>query len=88
MDRLSYFLSRELERTVVNKTELNGSYDLTLKWMPANLGNNGPDLPDPGDQGSPDIFTAIREQVGLRLAAERGPVPTMVIDSVERPSAN
>lgn len=88
MDRFSYFLSRELGRAVVNKTELNGSYDLTLKWTPANLANNGPDLPDPGDPGSPDIFTAIREQLGLRLAAERGPVPTMVIDSVERPSAN
>jgi uncharacterized protein (TIGR03435 family) len=88
LDRLCYFLSRELERTVVNKTELKGNYDLTLKWTPANLTNNGRDLSAPGDQESPDIVTAIREQLGLRLTAEHGPVPTSVIDHVERPSAN
>ena len=38
MDRLSFFLSRELGRHVINKTELTGNYDLTLKWAPVNLG--------------------------------------------------
>jgi uncharacterized protein (TIGR03435 family) len=88
MARLSFFLSRELGRPVADKTGLDGTYDLTLKWTPSNSGDGGPDVSDAGDQGSASIFTAIREQLGLRLNAERGPVSTTIIDSVQRPTEN
>jgi uncharacterized protein (TIGR03435 family) len=81
-------LSRELAlvlgRVVVNQTGLSGRYDLSLRWTPddaAALASSSPDIP-------PDIFTAIQEQLGLKLESTKGPVPVLVIDSVEKPSPN
>jgi uncharacterized protein (TIGR03435 family) len=84
-------LARELAqmqgRAVINKTGLTGSYDLTLRWTPENsatpLLNGAPD-PNP----PPDLFTAIQEQLGLKLESAKGPVEVMVIDHIERPSEN
>ncbi len=80
MARLAVFLSRQVGRPVVDKTGLDGTYDLTLKWTP--------DSTDASEPMGGSIFTAVREQLGLRLEAERGPAPTMIIDSVEKPSPN
>ena len=84
-------LSRQqLDRPVVDKTGLTGKYDFTLKWIPDDrrtptVGQQGTDdTPPPG----PSIFTAIQEQLGLRLEPQKGPVEVLVIDHVERPSEN
>jgi uncharacterized protein (TIGR03435 family) len=81
-------LARELAqvvgRVVVNQTGLSGRYDLSLRWTPddgAAAASSSPDVP-------PDIFTAIQEQLGLKLESTKGPVPVLVIDSVEMPSPN
>jgi uncharacterized protein (TIGR03435 family) len=77
-------------RLVVNKTGLTGKYDFTLKWTP----DAGMGAPPPGDTGAPAepagpaLFTALQEQLGLKLEATKDPVDTLVIDSVEMPSEN
>jgi len=67
-------------RVVVDRTGLNGRYEFTLRFTP-------PGAPAGGDD-RPGLFTAIQEQLGLRLEATRAPVDTFVIDHVERPTAN
>jgi uncharacterized protein (TIGR03435 family) len=89
MSTLSDTLSRtELNRTVVDKTELVGSFDVTLNWItdpsdPLYDGLGGPPTSEPG--AGPSLFTALQEQLGLRLQAGRGPVEVLVIDRVEKP---
>ena len=85
-------LSRQLGRTIVDKTGLTGNYDFTLEWTPegaaptpAGGASSGAALPD---QSGPDIFTAIQEQLGLKLASARGPVDVIVVDHIEKPTAN
>jgi uncharacterized protein (TIGR03435 family) len=75
---LSSNLGNQLSRTVIDKTGLQGKYDWTLVWDP-----------DPSaDSTSPSLFTAVQEQLGLKLDPQKGPVETLVIDSVEHPSEN
>ena len=75
---LSSNLGNQLGRTVVDKTGLQEKYDWTLAWDP-----------DPGvDYTAPSIFTAVQEQLGLKLEPQKGPVETLVIDAVEKPSEN
>ncbi len=82
----------ELGRLVVDETGLKGHYDWTLKWTPEQIdpmfrGPAGAPAPPP-DASGPSIFTALEEQLGLRLEARKGPVEVLVIDSIERPSPN
>jgi uncharacterized protein (TIGR03435 family) len=73
--------SQQLARTVVDKTDLKGEYDFTLKWTPEpGQGGGFPGLPPPGpdalppvDTNGPSIFTAIQEQLGLRLESAKVP---------------
>ncbi|HEX7362621.1 MAG TPA: M56 and DUF3738 domain-containing protein, partial [Bryobacteraceae bacterium] len=93
-------LSRSLGRIVVDETGLKGNYDFTLKWTPDESqdrtfqgppgnGNQPMDNPAPPPETSgPSVFTAIQEQLGLKLKAEKGPVEVLVIDQAEKPSAN
>jgi uncharacterized protein (TIGR03435 family) len=77
-------LAQVLGRVVLNQTGLSDRYDLSLRWTPddaAALASPSPDAP-------PGIFTAVQEQLGLKLESAKGPVPVLVIDSVERPSPN
>ena len=77
-----------LDRPVVDKTGLTGRYDFDLTWAP-DASQFGGEVPvAPADASSPPLFTAIREQLGLRLEATKGPVEVLVIDSVERASPN
>ncbi len=69
--------ARVLDRPVVDRTGLNGAFDVELEWA-------ADDRPEAGSS----IFTAIQEQLGLKLEAERAAVDVLVIDQVERPSAN
>jgi len=87
MAKFAATLSSTLSRTVVDKTGLTGTYDLALKWLPDDSSTPlAPDAPAPAipeDRG-PSIFTALQEQLGLRLESQKGPVETLVIDSVEK----
>ena len=94
---LTPMLSRILGRTVVDKTGLTGKFDMTMEWTPDESqamqalpggGPNGPAPPPPADPNGPSIFTAIQEQLGLKLESQKGPVEILVIDHVEKPSEN
>jgi uncharacterized protein (TIGR03435 family) len=88
-------LSQIVGRKVIDKTGLDGRYDFTWKWTPE---RQDPTAGVPGDGGArldpvspdfgPSIFSALQEQLGLKLESLKGPVETLVIDSVEKPSAN
>ena len=85
VELLAEYLSKTLGRNVVDKTGVTGRYDISLKWTPedviaANV--------DPAPDAKPDIFTAIQEQLGLKLVPTKAPVPVLVIDHVEMPSEN
>jgi len=92
--KLVWFLKgrRELgHRLVLDQTGLTGNYDFTLQWTaenPTSNGISGPDSATTPDSSGPPIFTAIREQLGLKLDATKGQVETIVIDNIERPSEN
>ena len=81
-----------LDRPVVDQTRLEGRYNFALNWTPdetqfASLGGVPPGIGDKPD-APPDLFTAIQQQVGLKLEATKALVDVMVIDKVEKPSAN
>jgi uncharacterized protein (TIGR03435 family) len=79
-----------LNRLVVDRTGLEGTFDMTLRFTPENIPNFGPGGPPPGlpaiDPNGPSIFTAVQEQLGLKLDSQRGPVEVLVIDRVSRPT--
>jgi len=93
MEKLAQTLTgmteRELGRFVIDKTGIEGKYDLTLTWSPedrpAAIANGAADNTAPP---GPSIFTAIQEQLGLKLESTKGPVQTLVIDHIEQPSEN
>ncbi len=80
MTSLASSLTNEVHRTVIDKTGLAGKYDLGLKWST----DDGTAQAD----SAPEIFTALQEQLGLKLQPGKGPVETLVVDSVEMPSEN
>jgi uncharacterized protein (TIGR03435 family) len=75
-------LSGPAGRMVVDRTGLTGSWDFELTFAVENRG--GPDTP-PADPNAPSFFTAVQEQLGLKLEATKGPVDVLVIDSIEKP---
>jgi bla regulator protein blaR1 len=78
-------------RKIVNKTGLTGQYDISLKWTPlqaaAASGAAGGSTPAGGDEGV-SFFTALEEQLGLKLVPTKAPGQVLVIDHIERPSEN
>jgi uncharacterized protein (TIGR03435 family) len=78
--RIAQLLSREAGRPVVDKTGLTGTLTFELRWLPEGAPSQ---LDSP-----PALFTAIQEQLGLKLEPQRGPIDTIVVDSVERPGPN
>jgi uncharacterized protein (TIGR03435 family) len=90
-DALTQEFSRELGRVVTDKTGIQGRYDFVLKWMPnssAALVNGGTDSSAISPDSGPSLFTAIQEQLGLKLESTNGPVQVLVIDHAEMPSQN
>jgi uncharacterized protein (TIGR03435 family) len=89
MAQLAQALSQRVGRVVLDKTGLQGLYEFNLEFTPEQL-------PPPGafangqapqiDPNGPSIYTALQEQLGLKLDAQRGPVEMLVIDSVEPPT--
>jgi uncharacterized protein (TIGR03435 family) len=87
MQYLCWFLSQQLtseERPVIDKTGLDKWYDFTLSFLP-DIPKE--DLP-PSLLDRPSLFDALKEQLGLKLQAEKGPVEYYVIDHVDKPSEN
>jgi uncharacterized protein (TIGR03435 family) len=86
MSDFAVTLADQINRTVIDKTGLTDAYDLKLKWTPDE------DADKAADNGAadrpPDIFTALQEQLGLKLEATKGPVTTLVVDHAEKPSPN
>jgi uncharacterized protein (TIGR03435 family) len=100
IDALADLLSEQAElrgREVLNQTGLKGKYDFTLQWTPGQSAaampgpdgaRTGIDNPPPPDSSGPSLFTALQEQLGLKLEATKGPVEVLVIDHIEKPSEN
>jgi len=89
MDDFVAMLQRAtLDRPTVNRTGLTGKYDFDLYWAPDETQYGGQVPVAAADAPSPPLFTAMQEQLGLKLEAARGMVSAMVVDEVERPSAN
>jgi uncharacterized protein (TIGR03435 family) len=81
-----------LDRPVLDQTGLNGRFDFTLKWTPddSQFGGMGAKIPPPTDSAAapPGLYTAIQEQIGLKLDATKALAEVLVIDHVEKPSEN
>ena len=77
-----------VDRPVVDKTGLTGRYDFELNWAPDESQFEGSVPAASSDAPVPGLFTAMEEQLGLKLIATRGPVDALVVDRAERPSAN
>ena len=94
MASIMRWISLEIGSTVVDKTGLTGSYDYSLSFAPDDSmkaemlppGSSG-GAPPPEAEG-PSIFTALQEQLRLKLVAEKQPVDVIVIDHLEQPTAN
>jgi uncharacterized protein (TIGR03435 family) len=89
--QLAAMLSQQLRRPVIDKTNLTGAYDFELNWYADNTANAlapAGDLPPASDAAGPSIFTAVQEQLGLKLESTKGPVEVLVIESIRKPSEN
>ena len=82
-------LSRQLGRTIIDRTGLTGNYDFTLRWSPDNGAITSSNDPA-GTQADalPSIFSAVQEQLGLKLESTKAPADVLVVDHLERPSQN
>ena len=78
LTELAGLLAVQLDRIVVDNTEIQGNFDFKLTWTPTQA----------TDLTGPSIFTAIQEQYGLRLVSTRGPMDVTVIDRLQRPTGN
>ena len=93
---LAHALSGTLGRTVVDKTGLTGAYDFSLNWTPdqsmrSPLGGRGGGAPEgdaAADATGPSLFTAVQEQLGLKLEPQKGAVDVIVIDHIDPPTEN
>jgi bla regulator protein blaR1 len=94
MAQVAQALSRQVNRVVLDRTRLTGQFDLNLEWTPGPgefrppVPADGPGTGDPSPVSGPSIFTALQEQLGLKLNSAKGPVNVLVVDRAERPTAN
>jgi uncharacterized protein (TIGR03435 family) len=84
LDELAQRLSGPVQRIVVNRTGLGGAFDYELEFTP----DNNQAAANAGADSGLALFTALQEQLGLRLASARGPVDVLVVHSAERPEEN
>ena len=84
------FLSVRLGRPVLDRTGLSGTFDIKVDWAPDPVTQPSPSgketPPDPA--AGPSVFTALQQQLGLKLEAAKGPVEILVVDHAEEPSEN
>ena len=90
MSEFTRTLSLVLGRTVIDQTGFTGLFDVTLDFLPDEITEALPPPPPgaPAESANPSILVALQEQLGLRLESAKGPVEVLVIDHIERPSAN
>jgi bla regulator protein blaR1 len=79
MPQFAELLSQLTGRLVTDATGLDGAFEFSLRWTPES---------QEATSDAPSLFTALREQLGLRLEARRGPTKMLVVDSVDRPTSN
>ena len=81
-----------LDRPVIDQSGLTGRFDFQLKWTPddSQFAGMGAKIPPPTDAADapPNLYTAMQEQIGLKLDATRAPADVIIVDHVEKPSAN
>jgi uncharacterized protein (TIGR03435 family) len=92
LSQLTQFLSSTVQRIVVDRTGLTGNFDLNMTWTPDQMPQGRGD-PPPGapplpaiDPNGPSIFTAVQEQLGLKLESTKAPVDVLVVDRAEHPT--
>jgi len=90
LSQIAQAMGNFLGRTVQDKTGLTGNYDASLTWTPDQMPQRPPGAPEtpPVDPNGPSIFTAVQEQLGLKLDSQKAQVSVLVIDRVERPKEN
>jgi uncharacterized protein (TIGR03435 family) len=89
MEEFAEALSFRVGRHVADRTGLDGRYDFRVEFTPDEaVPRFGDEHPPAGDPDGSSLFTALQEQIGLRLQATRGPVEIVVVDRVERPTEN
>jgi uncharacterized protein (TIGR03435 family) len=81
MDRFADVLSRQMDLPVVNRTGIDGVFSVKLRWTPESITN-------PPAEAPPPIYTAIQEQLGLRLRSQKTEIEVFLIDGAEKPSEN
>jgi len=94
IEQFATMISGTAQRVVIDKTSLTGYYDIALTYtpsgdqLPQGAPPPGAPAPPPIDPDGPSFFTAIQEQLGLKLDNQRGPVEVVVIDSIQQPTEN
>jgi uncharacterized protein (TIGR03435 family) len=89
MEEFAGVMQSHLDRPVFDQTGLKGRFDFQLQWTPDETTRFAPlDGPPGGAETLPDLFTAIQQQLGLKLESTRAQVDVLVIDRVEKPSEN
>jgi len=89
MTAFAGWLTRQVGRRVVDLTGLTGFYEVQLEWTPDQTALPDHDGAAPLDSGGPSIFTALREQLGLKLESRKNhPIEMLIIDHAEKPGAN
>ena len=92
MSRIAQLLTQSVGRPVIDKTGLTGLHDFTLKFAPEavsgpfSLPQPGANVQPPSDPNAPNVYTAVQEQLGLKLENARAPVEVVVIDRFEKPA--
>lgn len=82
-------LSGQVQRVVVDRTGLSGGWDFEITYAPEQPVNPPPGVEFPAaDPNAPSLFTAIQEQLGLKLQSTKGPVEVLVVDRIERPTSD
>jgi uncharacterized protein (TIGR03435 family) len=89
MQQFTSLLALALGRTVVDKTGLTARYDIDLNYAPERQLPPGVEVPGtPADPNGPSIYTAVREQLGLKLEQQKDQEEVLIIDHIERPNEN
>jgi bla regulator protein BlaR1 len=96
LDMFIDVLSQQIGRIILNQTGLKAKYDFTLKWTPdeghpemfKGAGALPSEAAPPPDTSGPTIFTAMQEQLGLKLEAQKSSMPVLIVDHIERPTEN
>lgn len=77
-----------LGRPIVDKTGIDGTVDFTLEWAPEKLGAGAPNAQAQAELSGPTFTDALREQLGIKLESQKGPLEVIVLDHIEHPSEN